>query len=50
LAPARPRIANPGEEGLDALRRIAAHLIEETARHAGQCDIPREWIDGVTDD
>jgi hypothetical protein len=41
---------NPGEEGLDALRRIAAHMIEETARHAGQCDILRELIDGTTDD
>ncbi len=41
---------NPGEPGLDALRLIAAHMIEETARHAGQCDILREMIDGTTDD
>jgi uncharacterized damage-inducible protein DinB len=41
---------NPGEEDLVALRRIAAHMIEETARHAGQCDILREMIDGTTDD
>jgi hypothetical protein len=41
---------NPGEHWLDSLRRIAAHMIEETARHAGQCDILREMIDGTTDD
>jgi Protein of unknown function (DUF664) len=33
-----------------SLRVIAAHMIEETARHAGQSDILREQIDGVTDD
>ena len=49
MAAARPRIANPGAEGLDARRRIAAHMIEETARHAGQCHILREGIDGVSD-
>ena len=43
-------IANPGEDGLDSLRRIIAHMIEETARHAGQADIVREQIDGVTED
>lgn len=44
------RRKNRGEEWLDSLRRIAAHMIEETARHAGQCDILRELIDGTTDD
>ena len=43
-------IENPGEAGLDSLRRIAAHMIEEIARHAGQADILREQIDGVTED
>jgi hypothetical protein len=28
---------------------IAAHMIEETARHAGHADILRERIDGETD-
>jgi uncharacterized damage-inducible protein DinB len=41
---------NPGEDELISLRRICAHMIEETARHAGQCDILREQIDGLTDD
>jgi uncharacterized damage-inducible protein DinB len=31
-----------------ALRWILAHLLEETARHAGHADILRELIDGVT--
>jgi uncharacterized damage-inducible protein DinB len=30
------------------LRWILAHLLEETARHAGHADILRELIDGVT--
>ena len=42
-------IANPGEDGLDPLRVIIAHLVEETARHAGQADILRELIDGTTE-
>ncbi len=42
-------IANPGEDDIDSLRRIVAHMIEETARHAGQADILREQIDGVTE-
>ena len=41
-------IPNPGEEKLDSLRVIVAHMIEETARHAGHADIIREQIDGVT--
>jgi hypothetical protein len=40
---ARP---NPGEAELDSLRVIVAHMIEETARHAGHADILREQIDG----
>jgi hypothetical protein len=31
-----------------ALRWIVVHMIEETARHAGQADILRELIDGKT--
>lgn len=42
------RIANPGEDGKDSLRVIMAHMIEETARHAGHADILRERIDGAT--
>jgi uncharacterized damage-inducible protein DinB len=42
-------IANPGEDELDSLRVIVAHMIEETARHAGQADILREQIDGATE-
>jgi uncharacterized damage-inducible protein DinB len=33
-----------------ALRWIVAHMIEETARHAGHADIARELIDGSTGD
>ena len=43
------QIANPGEDDIDSLRRIIAHMIEETARHAGQADILRELIDGATE-
>lgn len=32
------------------LRRIAVHMIEETARHVGHADILRELIDGTTGD
>jgi uncharacterized damage-inducible protein DinB len=42
------RRENPGEAGLDPLRLIAAHMLEETARHAGHADILRELIDGTT--
>lgn len=31
-----------------SLRWVLVHMIEETARHAGQMDIMRELIDGVT--
>jgi hypothetical protein len=44
------KIENPGEDEKDSLRRIVAHMIEETARHAGQADILREQIDGTTED
>ena len=43
------KIANPGEDQPVSLRRIVAHMIEETARHAGHADILREQIDGATD-
>ncbi len=43
------KIANPGEDQKDPLRVIVAHMIEETARHAGHADILREQIDGATD-
>jgi len=43
------KIANPGEDRRVSLRRIVAHMIEETARHAGHADILREQIDGATD-
>jgi hypothetical protein len=43
------RDADPGEPRRVSLRVIAAHMIEETARHAGHADILRERIDGETD-
>jgi uncharacterized damage-inducible protein DinB len=42
-------VVNPGEVEKDSLRRIVAHMIEETARHAGHADILRERIDGATE-
>jgi hypothetical protein len=30
------------------LRWVLMHLLEETARHAGHAEIPRELIDGTT--
>ncbi len=36
------------DRGHVPLRWIIAHLLEETARHAGHADILRELIDGVT--
>jgi uncharacterized damage-inducible protein DinB len=41
-------IANPGEHRRVSLRRLTAHMIEETGRHAGHGDILREQIDGAT--
>lgn len=35
-----------GPRGHVTLRRILVHMIDETARHAGQADIVRELIDG----
>ena len=37
----------PGREGY-SLRWILVHMIEETARHAGQADILREHLGGTT--
>jgi Protein of unknown function (DUF664) len=37
----------PGDESL-SLRWVVAHLLAETARHAGHADILRELIDGST--
>jgi len=37
-----------GHRWVFSLRRIMAHMIEETARHAGHADILREQIDGAT--
>jgi uncharacterized damage-inducible protein DinB len=31
-----------------SVRRVLIHMVEETARHAGQADILRELIDGAT--
>lgn len=42
-----PRIVNEGEPA-PTLRWILVHMIEDTARHAGQADILRERIDGAT--
>jgi uncharacterized damage-inducible protein DinB/heme-degrading monooxygenase HmoA len=43
-------VPDPGEEGLDALRSVLVHLVEETARHVGRADILRELLDGRTND
>jgi hypothetical protein len=37
----------PGSEGPVNLRWVLAHLLQETARHAGHADIVREVIDGA---
>jgi len=37
-----------GDEAPVNLRWVLAHLLEETARHAGHVDILRELIDGAT--
>jgi uncharacterized damage-inducible protein DinB len=42
------KMINPGEDRRVSLRAILAHMIEETARHAGHADILREQIDGAT--
>jgi uncharacterized damage-inducible protein DinB len=45
-------LSAPDEDQDDriSLRRVAAHMLEEIARHAGQADILRELIDGRTND
>jgi uncharacterized damage-inducible protein DinB len=47
---APPRQRHPGWLGDEVtdLRRIVLHMIEETARHAGQLDVVRELLDGKT--
>lgn len=40
--------ATTGKESPVSLRWVLAHLLEETARHAGHADILREMTDGVT--
>jgi uncharacterized damage-inducible protein DinB len=35
-------------EGIDTVRDVVLHLIEETARHAGHLDIARELLTGRT--
>ena len=42
-------ICPPFDDGpVTNLRWILAHLLEETARHAGHADILRELVDGAT--
>ena len=43
----RLEVAFPGGRGV-ASRRVLVHMIEETARHAGQPDLSREMTDGLT--
>ena len=40
--------ATTGSESPVSLRWVLAHLLEETARHAGHADILRELTDGAT--
>ena len=42
------RCADDPAEPPVTLRWVVAHLLEETARHAGHADIIRELIDGRT--
>jgi hypothetical protein len=42
------RCRDVGDESPVNLRWVLAHLLEETARHAGHADILRELIDGET--
>ncbi|MCO1659119.1 DinB family protein [Pseudonocardia humida] len=39
---------DPGSGPPPTLRWVLAHLLQETARHAGHADILREQIDGLT--
>jgi hypothetical protein len=43
-------VEETGLRGRVSLRWLLAHMIEETARHAGHLDIMREAIDGKTGD
>ncbi len=40
---------NAGQDDPPTLRWVLAHLLQETARHAGHADIIREQIDGEID-
>jgi hypothetical protein len=42
------RCHDVGPETMVDLRWVLTHLLEETARHAGQADILRELMDGST--
>ena len=42
------KVKNHRPDEVYTLRWIVVHMIEETARHAGQADILREQIDGTT--
>ena len=46
-APSLDALCHDAEPAVN-LRWILAHLLEETARHAGHADILRELIDGTT--
>jgi hypothetical protein len=41
-------VRKPDPRGPVSLRWVIAHMLEETARHAGHADILRELIDGET--
>jgi len=46
-------VSDPGalvslDDGVVSVRRVVVYMLEETARHAGHMDIPREQIDGAT--
>ncbi len=47
-APLDQMTRDTGTESPVSLRWILAHLLEETARHAGHADVLRELIDGST--
>ena len=47
-APLDQQCHDVGAEAMVDLRWVLAHLLEETARHAGHADILRELIDGTT--
>ena len=45
---AAPGVRTPRSQGTTSMRWLLAHMIEETARHAGHADILREQTDGAT--